>query len=326
MVFTTKKFSWLFLIVLAVLCLSDLREKLADETGVIDREKNKVTRSAMSTEILYAKLKEINEQCAPERKQKKLEDEQKERDKDPFNRERKELAEKIKEIRKAIEDRDALYQKGDRVAGVKAGTRIRQTLMKEAQKKAEDLEKLHKERKKLRGTELVTGASEEKKKADEARQQIIDVMKQHLQELDKAERTIKTATSNDLEISESSEVQQGGERKVNVLPDLDDPIFDQVNTNEQLIDKALGVVLDKVQILKQDAIEIGQEIDEQEQVIKQVTEHVDTTFTTLKTVNNQLKETLQQVRSARTFCCDIILCLLILGIAGAIYGLLTRPH
>jgi len=107
---------------------------------------------------------------------------------------------------------------------------------------------------------------------------------------------------------------------------LDDPIFDQVNINEQLIDKALGVVFDKVQILKQDAIEIGQEIDEQEQVVKQVTEHVDTTFTTLKTVNNQLKETLQQVRSARTFCCDIILCLLILGIAGAIYGLLTRPH
>jgi len=150
-------------------------------------------------------------------------------------------------------------------------------------------------------------------------------MKQHLQELDKSERTIKTATSNDLEISESSEVQQG-ERKVNVLPDLDDPIFDQVNINEQLVDKALGVVLEKVQVLKQDAIEIGQEIDEQEQVIKQVAEHVETTFSSLKTVNNQLKETLKQVRSARTFCCDVILCLLILGIAGAIYGLLSRPH
>jgi len=274
----------------------------------------------MSTEILYAKLKEINEQCAPERKQKKLEDEQKERDKDPFNRQRKELAEKIREIRTAIDERDSLYQKGDRVAGVKSGTRIRQTLMKDAQRMAEELEKEHKKRKK---GPILGSASDEKKKSDEDRQKIVGVMKQHLQELDKAERTIKTSTTNDMEISESSEVEHG-EKKVNVLPDLDDPIFDQVNSNEKLIDSALGVILEKVQIIKNDAVEIGQELDEQQQVVQQVTSHVENTFTSLKTVNTQLKETLQEVRSARTFCCDIILCLLILGIAGAIYGLVSK--
>ena len=31
------------------------------------------------------------------------------------------------------------------------------------------------------------------------------------------------------------ESEQQGERKVNVLPDLDDPIFDQVNKNEEVI-------------------------------------------------------------------------------------------
>jgi len=67
----------------------------------------------MSTEILYAKLKEINAQCAPERQQKKEEDAQAKRDRDPFNQDRKALAEKIKDIRSAIEERDALYQKGD---------------------------------------------------------------------------------------------------------------------------------------------------------------------------------------------------------------------
>jgi len=126
-----------------------------------------------------------------------------------------------------------------------------------------------------------------------------------------------------LEISESSEVERG-EKKVNMLPDLDDPIFDQVNVNEKLIDSVLGVILTKVQVIKDDAVVIGQELNEQEQVVKQVTSHVENTFTTLKTVNAQLKETLQEVRSARTFCCDIILCLLILGIAGAIYGLLSK--
>jgi len=279
----------------------------------------------MSTEILYAKLKEINAQCLPERQQKKEEDEQAKRDKDPFNQDRKALAEKIKEIRVAIDERDALYQKGDRVGGVKAGTKIRQQMMKDAQEIADRLEKTHKDRKKLKVNEIVMGASDEKKQADESRQKVIEVMKQHLQEIDKLERTIKTPGSADLEISESSEAEQG-ERKVSVLPDLDDPIFDQVNKNEQIIDEKLGKVLEGVKVLKQDAIEIGEELDSQEPMLKELTEHVEQTFGTLKNVNAQLKETLQEVRSARNFVCDIVLCLLILGIAGAIYGLLSKPH
>jgi len=280
----------------------------------------------MSTAILYAKLQQINVECVPERKQKALEDEKAERDKDPFNQERKMLADKIRDIRTAIDERDALYQKGDRVGGVKAGTKIRQHMMKEAQEAAERLEKIHKNRKKLKGTEIVTGASDEKKQADEARQKVIDVMKQHLTQLEKAEREIKgTANGNaELDVEESSEVANDGERRVNVLPDLDDPIFDQVNQNEQLIDNKLKIVLDKVRVLKQDAQDINEEVTAQEPLIAELTEHVEQTFQKLRTVNTQLKETLKDVRSPKNFLCDVCLCLLILGVAGAIYGLITK--
>jgi len=279
----------------------------------------------MSTEILYAKLQEINTQCSPERQQKKEADEQATRDKDPFNRDRKELAVKIREIREAITARDALYQKNDRVGGVKAGTHIRTQMMKEAQEIADRLEKTHKERKKLKINEFVMGASDEKKQADNARQKIIDAMKLHLRDVDKLERTIKTPGSTDLDISESSEPEHG-ERKVVTLPDLDNPIFDHVNENEEIITRQLGRLHEGVLIVKQDALDIRDEIDDQEPMLTQVTEHVAETLGTLKSVNSRLKETLQEVRSARNFVCDIILCLLILGIVGAIYGLLSKPH
>jgi len=148
-------------------------------------------------------------------------------------------------------------------------------------------------------------------------------MWKHLAELEKQEKTVRTVDDQLIHNSESS---SDGERDVTGLgiPDIDDPRFELLRKNDQEIDRMLDITHQGAMRLKQLALEIGGEIEESNQLIERVIVFAERNVGKLETVNGQLKKTLEEARSTSTFCCDIILCCLILGIITAIYFIITQ--
>jgi len=124
-------------------------------------------------------------------------------------------------------------------------------------------------------------------------------------------------------ISDSS---SDGERDTTGLgiPEMDDEELEQLRTTDKIIDTMLDTTLEGVKRIKQLALELGTAVEESNVLIEQIKEQTDLTLGKLETANGHLKKTLQQARSNSTFCCDIILCCLILGIIIAIYFVVTK--
>jgi len=274
--------------------------------------------------MLMKKLMEIDAACSPQRKVK--EQEEREKNLDEFTIEKRRVADFIREIRLDIKERDRLYTEfpNDRAKGVTKGAEIRQKI-KEVTERAEDLEKKYKAKhKKLKQKQKLPGIKipEEKLAKDANRKQVIDLMWQHLKELERQEKTIRATDQQRIYESVS---ESDGERDVTGLgiSDIDDPRFEVLRLNDQEIDEMLDITLQGVKRLKQIAIELGGAIEESNELITEVQQMAEVTLGNLETVNGQLKKTLQAVRSTADFCCDIILCCLILGIATAIYFVVT---
>jgi len=157
---------------------------------------------------------------------------------------------------------------------------------------------------------------------DENMKKVIELTWQHIKELERQEKHFKT---EDNQLIRNSESDSDGERQVIAgIAEIDDPRFELLRKNDAEIDQMLDITLQGVQRLKQLATEIGGEVEKSNELIKEVQNMADQTLGKLETVNGQLKKTLQKVRSPSNFCCDIILCCLILGIITAIYFVATK--
>jgi len=275
----------------------------------------------MSTASLMKKLMEIDSACSPHRRER----EQIEREKnlDEFTIKKRKMASLIRDIREDIKERDSLYEDDDRKKAVEKGSEIRKKL-KDAVEFAEELEKIqqtkqknHKTKSQIPGFKL----SEEKKAKDENREVLVGLMWKHLAELQKEEKSVKKPGKT--RISDSDSVEDG-EREVGGIPDLDDPRFEVLRQNDEEIDVLLDDTLQGVRRLKKIAQEIGGEVEKSNVLIEEIKERADVTIGRLETVNGQLKKTLEAARSPTDFCCDIILCCLILGIITAIYFVVTK--
>jgi len=144
-----------------------------------------------------------------------------------------------------------------------------------------------------------------------------------LKVLENHEKTITMNGDHQLVISETS---SDGERDPTGLgiADMDDAEFDMLRETDAIIDDRLDITLEGVKRIKQLALEMGRAVEDSNVLIEQIKEQADLTLGRLETVNGQLKKTLAEARSNSTFCCDIILCLLILGIITAIYFVVTK--
>jgi len=144
-------------------------------------------------------------------------------------------------------------------------------------------------------------------------------MWQHLKDLEKQEKNVRNDSIASDDYFEEGEQEVAGLG----IPEIDDPRFEVLRANDQEIDAALGETLKGVQRLKQLAQEMGQEVDKSNELIKEVQQMSELTMGKLETVNGQLTKTLEAAQSPSNFCCDIILCCLLLGIATAIYFVAT---
>ncbi|WOH02149.1 hypothetical protein DCAR_0521537 [Daucus carota subsp. sativus] len=82
---------------------------------------------------------------------------------------------------------------------------------------------------------------------------------------------------------------------------------------------SLDVISEGLDTLKNLANDMNEELDKQVPLIDDIETKVDQNSAALKSTNVRLKEQLDQLRSSRNFCMDIILLCVILGIASYLY-------
>ncbi|XP_031275834.1 syntaxin-71-like [Pistacia vera] len=87
-------------------------------------------------------------------------------------------------------------------------------------------------------------------------------------------------------------------------------------------DQGLEVIAEGLDTLKNMAHDMNEEVDRQVPMMDEIDEKVDRATSDLKSTNVRLKDTVNQLRSSRNFCIDIILLCIILGIAAYLYNVL----
>ncbi|CAL9168430.1 unnamed protein product, partial [Musa hybrid cultivar] len=84
-------------------------------------------------------------------------------------------------------------------------------------------------------------------------------------------------------------------------------------------DQGLDIISEGLDTLKNMAHDMNEELDRQVPLIDEIDSKVDKATSDLKNTNVRLKDTINQLRSSRNFCIDIILLCIILGIAAYLY-------
>ncbi|KAJ8533981.1 hypothetical protein K7X08_007305 [Anisodus acutangulus] len=89
-------------------------------------------------------------------------------------------------------------------------------------------------------------------------------------------------------------------------------------------DQGLEVIGEGLETLKNMASDMNEELDRQVPLMDEIDTKVDRATSDLKNTNVRLKHTVNQLRSSRNFCIDIILLCIILGIAAYLYNVLKK--
>ncbi|CAI0426913.1 unnamed protein product, partial [Linum tenue] len=90
-------------------------------------------------------------------------------------------------------------------------------------------------------------------------------------------------------------------------------------TRKRRQDQGLEMISEGLDTLKNMAHDMNEELDRQVPLADEIDSKVDKAASDLKNTNIRLKHTVTQLRSSRNFCIDIVLLIIILGIAAYLY-------
>jgi hypothetical protein len=243
--------------------------------------------------------------------QKLLVDEDK--DLDDFDRLKKKLARDTRAIKKSIEERNLLLKKKNNVAEL--GIDIRQKIhdLKQNTTVLEEMyntQKTEFEKRKEKGKKIKEGEEEQIK----IRADVIDIAKKHCKEC----RSLEKFTKND---ADNFKGYTNSEDAPASLPDIDDPQFQILIQNNNVIDGQLDVIIEQMPVVRQIVINIGTQIDVQAQRIDNITTNVDNVTAKIETLNVRLKKQLDGVRGCNRFIIDFICCVIILACIYYVYNM-----
>eukprot|EP00246_Nothoceros_aenigmaticus_P005567 TRINITY_DN17734_c0_g1_i1.p1 TRINITY_DN17734_c0_g1~~TRINITY_DN17734_c0_g1_i1.p1 ORF type:complete len:267 (+),score=71.45 TRINITY_DN17734_c0_g1_i1:168-968(+) len=87
-------------------------------------------------------------------------------------------------------------------------------------------------------------------------------------------------------------------------------------------DQNLDVIAEGLATMRNLAGDMNEELDKQNVLLEEIDTKVDKASSDLKSTNARLKQTVTRMRSNRNFCIDIILLIIVLGIAAYLYNVL----
>ncbi|CAH8354674.1 unnamed protein product [Eruca vesicaria subsp. sativa] len=109
---------------------------------------------------------------------------------------------------------------------------------------------------------------------------------------------------------------------------FDDDYFQESNESSQFRQEfemrkikqaSLDMISEGLDALKNMASDMNEELDRQVPLMDEIDSKVDRATSDLKNTNVRLKDTVNQLRSSRNFCIDIVLLCIVLGIAAYLY-------
>jgi len=167
---------------------------------------------------------------------------------------------------------------------------------------------------------------EQLRKQAEQRKAVIELMHQHLKQVQLEAAKTGKEIDDDVSSLEGGDFQDGESIQLMQmdLKALDHPDFEKIRQNEEDIDAGLGRVHEGVKRLKMLAMQAGDVLEEQEEQIQRLNELAGEANEDLKSANHILSKVIKDVKSPGMFCCDCILCLMVIGIVIGLYFALTN--
>jgi uncharacterized coiled-coil DUF342 family protein len=170
--------------------------------------------------------------------------------------------------------------------------------------------------KKAKGKEVDAKAEEEV----QARQEIVELCNKHIEEC----ITLEKAGFGQSVLSFTGISKDDGRAPISQLPDIDDEGFMLLRQQDAQIDEKLQRIGEGVNVLKEIAVEMGKEIETQNVMISELDHKVDKAQAQLDNLNKRLKNILTKMRKGDRFCVDLILLIIVLGLAAYIYNYVRK--
>jgi len=246
---------------------------------------------------------------------------------DKFKEVKQQVQEGIHYIRKKQQERDEKLAKngGSTAETIRMAGEIKDKI-KEVEKQIgqmnEELRKQQKEKKKYPQAEL---DAKEKLYAN-CREQLGNLQMIEKGTADKAAQNIKTLTElrSDLLTSDNAAEIQAQQRQVDSqLSAEHEAALENFKKKDAELDAVISQIDEGLGNLKDKALVMGEQIDKQGILIKNLEDEVDKTNEQLVTANEKLKKILVQYRAPSKFCMDIILICILLGLGGVMYNMFT---
>merc|ERR1719265_564002 len=251
---------------------------------------------------------------------------------DEFRRTKRDIARAIKEIRQTIKERDELLEKQPGTKHtVELSAKVRSQI-RAVREEAGRLNALQRQEAKKRRK------SPEQEAQANNRKEMVELVFKHIEECEAWEKrrfTDKHMESRTALFSGGgggAGVSAGGiggmtgsaggmsDPTMSELPDLETRQgLDELATRNKQIDSELAEVGEGILELKAKATAINEEVDNQIDLVDDVTGKVDKAAAHMVNINTKMKKTLENVRSGDRFVVDFILLIVLLGIVGYIY-------
>ena len=281
----------------------------------------------LNYDIHLKKLSYIHDQCASARKTQ--EDLDGEKNIDEFTRLRKKIASDIRSIKESIHERNQNNVSDTNCDNALAARQSHECRL-QIRTIGDNVEFLSAmQRRRAKAINKMNNPPNELVEKAKLEFEIVGFAKRHHDEIVRLERFGDDVIVSGLFCEDDNHDNVNGELPsqpslVSGIPDIDDPQFKTLARTDAQLNQDLDDILAAVNAVKVIAEQMNGELKVQEEIITNISDTTEQVEQRIVVVNSSLKSVLKKVRGPKEFFCDILLCLVILGIGCASIYLLIK--